>query len=100
MGDYATALQYAQLGYEADRTLLPAYITLARCYLINGDPEQALYYAEIYTRYETDDPSAWAIVGEGYYLRGKTYYQQALDCTSIEQLTWMKRTLKLYATGD
>ena len=76
LSDYATALQYAQLGYEADQTLLPAYITLAQCYLINQDPEQALYYAETYTKYEGDDPSAWAIVGEGYYAQAN--YVQAL----------------------
>jgi tetratricopeptide (TPR) repeat protein len=79
LGDYATALQYAQLGYEGDRTLLPAYITLARTYIAVEDPEQALYYAEIYVRYETEDPSAWTIIGEAYYLRGEGYYQQALD---------------------
>jgi tetratricopeptide (TPR) repeat protein len=79
MGDYVTALQTAQLGYEADRTLLPVYITLARCYLINEEPDQALYYAEIYLRYENDDSDAWTILGEGYYLRGEDYYQSALD---------------------
>ena len=42
LGDYTTVLQYAQRGYEADRTLLPAYITLAQCYLINNDADQAL----------------------------------------------------------
>jgi tetratricopeptide (TPR) repeat protein len=79
LGDNVSALQNAQLGYEADRTLLPAYITLAQSYLVNDDPEQALYYADIYLRYETEDPSGWAIVGEGYYKRGEGYYQQALD---------------------
>lgn len=78
MGDHATALQIALLGYEADRTLLPAYITLARCYLMNEEPEQALYYAEIYLRYEKDDSNAWAILGEGYYLRGDDYYPSAI----------------------
>ncbi len=78
MGDHATALQNALLGYEADRTLLPAYITLARCYLINNEPEHALYYAEIYLRYENSDSDAWAILGEAYYLRGDDYYQAAI----------------------
>ena len=105
LGDYATALQNAQLGYEADQTLLPAYITLARCYLINQDPEQALYYAEIYTRYEPDDPSAWAIVGEGYYVQAN--FEQAmtaldraieLDEENAEALRY--RGLTYLALGD
>jgi len=50
-----------------------------RCYLINEEPDQALYYAEIYLRYENDDADAWVILGEGYYLRGDDYYQSALD---------------------
>ena len=79
LGDPTTALQQALLGYEADRTLLPAYITLARCYLANGDAEQALYYAEIYVRYETDDASGWAVIGAGNYLRGEAYYPAALE---------------------
>ena len=79
LGDITSALHYARLGYQADRTLLPAYITLARSLLLNGEPEQALYYAEIYTRYETDDPFAWLMVGEGYYLRGEEFYPQAME---------------------
>jgi tetratricopeptide (TPR) repeat protein len=79
MGDNANALQNAQLGYQADRTLLPAYLTLAQSYLVNQNPEQALYYAEIYIRYESDDPVGWVIVGQGHYLRGEGNYEAALD---------------------
>jgi len=79
MGDSATALQVALLGYEADRTLLSAYITLARCYLANEEPKQALYYVEIYLRYESDDSDAWSTLGEGYYLSGEDYFTSALE---------------------
>jgi tetratricopeptide (TPR) repeat protein len=105
LGDYAAALPYAQLGYEADQTLLPAYITLARCYLINQDPEQALYYAEIYARYEPDDPSAWTIVGEGYYVQSNfelamTALDRAIELDEENAEALRYRGLTYLALGD
>ena len=83
LGDYELALQAAKLSHNADQTLLPTYLTLSRSYLLNNDPEQALYYIEIYNRYEYDDPEGLSILGEAYYRSGEDYYPQAL--TALNQ---------------
>lgn len=63
LGDNVAALQNAQHAFDLDQTLLPAYITLARASLANELSEDAVYYAEIYLRYEPQDADGWVVIG-------------------------------------
>mgnify|MGYP001138524264 CR=1 FL=1 len=76
-GDNASALVNAQQAFELDKTYLPAYITLARALLVNDQPSEAAYYAEIYLRYEPQDADGWIMVGRSRLLNKA--YQQAVE---------------------
>ena len=78
------ALQSALRAYELDKTLLPAYKTLAMAYLANETPIEAIDYLETYLRYEEDDASGWLALGHAQRLSGNDYpaaiaaYDQAM----------------------
>jgi tetratricopeptide (TPR) repeat protein len=79
------ALLSALKAHELDRTLLPAYKTLALAYLVNDVPGKAIDSLETYLRYKEDDASAWLALGHAQQLFGKDYqaaiaaYDQALE---------------------
>lgn len=79
------ALQSALKAYELDKTLLPAYKTLALVYLANEDPIKAIDYLDIYLRYIPDDANSWLAMGHAHFMDGQDYlaaiaaYDQALE---------------------
>jgi tetratricopeptide (TPR) repeat protein len=83
-GETEVALQSALRAYELDKTLLPAYKTLALAYLANESPLEAIDYLETYLRYEEDDANGWLSLGHAQRLSGNDYqaaieaYDQAL----------------------
>jgi tetratricopeptide (TPR) repeat protein len=84
IGENELALDSALKGYELDKTLLPAYKTLAFAYLANKSPSKAIDYLETYLLYEAEDTSAWMSLGHAQYMSGKDYpaalaaYDQAM----------------------
>jgi tetratricopeptide (TPR) repeat protein len=81
-----TAMQNALIGFDLDKTSLPAYYTLALVYLANSDFEQAVHYINIYLVYVKDDARGFAIKAQVEYERGN--YDLALSAceqgTSID----------------
>jgi tetratricopeptide (TPR) repeat protein len=70
LNDLSTAMENALLGYELDKTSLPAYYTLGLVYLANQDLTQALHYIDIYLVYIQDDARGWAVKAQVEYLSG------------------------------
>lgn len=68
--DYPAALKAAQIANRLDETMLPAYLTLAQAYLANDKPEAAIDKAQIYLRYEPEDPIAWLLLAQAQYSEG------------------------------
>ena len=90
MGDNVAALENAQRAYDLDRTLLPAYLTLARAFLANDLPEEAAKYIETYLRYSPQNYEAWLVAGMAY-LQSEDYAQAlgALDkAISLNEEAW------------
>jgi tetratricopeptide (TPR) repeat protein len=74
--DLSAAMENALLGYEQDKTLLPAYLTLAMVYLANQDVEQSIHYIDIYLLYAYDDAHGWAVKAQAEFQLGN--FDQAL----------------------
>jgi tetratricopeptide (TPR) repeat protein len=72
-GESERGLESAYQAYELDKTLLPAYKTLALALLANEKPLEATEYLEIYLRYEDMDTGGWLALGNAYYQAGKDY---------------------------
>jgi len=70
LNDLSAAMENAQLGYEADKTSLPAFLTLAMVYLANQDLPQAIHYIDIYLVYARDDAHGWAVKAQAEYQMG------------------------------
>ncbi len=70
LNDLSAAMENAQLGYEQDKTSLPAYLTLAIVYLANQDIPQAIHYIDIYLVYTGDDAHGWAVKAQAEYQMG------------------------------
>jgi tetratricopeptide (TPR) repeat protein len=81
LNDPAAAMENALLGYDLDKTSLPAYYTLALTYLANGVNQQAIHYINIYLVYISDDARGWAVKAQAEYQQGN--YDKAL--TACEQ---------------
>jgi tetratricopeptide (TPR) repeat protein len=73
MGENEIALERARQAYKLDKTLLPAYKTLALALLANGEPLEAVEYLEIYLRYEPTHAEGWLALGQAHYLGGEDY---------------------------
>ncbi len=67
-GNYATALEQARQAYEADRTLLPAYLTLGVSALANSEFALASQVLQTYVQYAPEDPQGWLALGQAYAL--------------------------------
>jgi tetratricopeptide (TPR) repeat protein len=70
LNDPLTAMQNAVIGFDLDKTSLPAYYTLALVYLANGDLTQALHYIDIYLVYIQDDAYGWSVKAQVEYQKG------------------------------
>ena len=70
LNDLSAAMENAQLGYELDKTSLPAHLTLAMVYLANQDIPQAIHYIDIYLLYAYDDAHGWAVKAQAEYQVG------------------------------
>jgi tetratricopeptide (TPR) repeat protein len=77
LGDTTSALQAAQIGYELDKTSLPAYLTLAKVYLAMNHSQQTIQYIDQYLAYASGDAEGWAIKAQAAYQQGD--FAQALD---------------------
>jgi tetratricopeptide (TPR) repeat protein len=80
LDDPATALQNALIGYDLDKTSLPAYFTLAKVYLANQDLPETIHYIDIYLIYSLDDANGWAVKAQAEYQLGNI--EQALSACS------------------
>ncbi|MBN1665679.1 MAG: tetratricopeptide repeat protein [Anaerolineales bacterium] len=67
-GDYESGLRDALEAYDRDLTLLDVYLVLARAWILNEQPDEALPYLETYGRYVDDNSEAWALLGWIRYL--------------------------------
>jgi tetratricopeptide (TPR) repeat protein len=70
LNDPTSALQNAQIGYELDKTSLPAYLTLAMVYLARNDSLDTIKYIETYLAHTKDDADGWAIKTQAEYQLG------------------------------
>ncbi len=80
-GEFELALEAAQQAYELDQTILGVYQTLGKLHLMSGNFIEASHFLEIYLRYETEDPDAWAAYGRALFESGDRIDQamQAFD---------------------
>ena len=70
LNDPTTALKYAQIGFNLDKTSLPAYLALAKIYLAQNDSKDTLTYIDTYLSYATDDADGWAIKAQAEFQLG------------------------------
>jgi tetratricopeptide (TPR) repeat protein len=63
-GDNASALEAARKANSIDLTLLPSYYYLGRAYMVNEKYAEAIRPLQIYLIYETEDGSAYAMLGQ------------------------------------
>lgn len=89
-GDYNAALKQARQAHNADRTLLPAYLTLGLAALANGEFDTAADVLQTYVQYAEDDPQGWLALGQAYaHLSGEqqAYLEpvQTLEPEAAEQ---------------
>jgi tetratricopeptide (TPR) repeat protein len=71
LGENTAALESALRANEIDMTLVPAYLTLARAYIVNGQTEKAVSVLQTYTIYNPGDTSAFALLGAAYNAAGE-----------------------------
>ena len=70
LNDPTSAMQYAQIGYDLDKTSLPAYLTLAKVYLAQNNSKDTLTYIDTYLTYAIDDADGWAIKAQAEFQLG------------------------------
>ncbi len=70
LNDRTSAMQYAQIGFDLDKTSLPAYLTLAKIYLAQNNSKDTLTYIDTYLTYATDDAEGWAIKTQAEFQLG------------------------------
>jgi tetratricopeptide (TPR) repeat protein len=92
-------------GYELDRTLLPAYLTLAQVYLEMQNSQRASTYIEIYLRYIRDDVEGWAVKAQADYKNGNLEQalfaaDQGLSLDDKNATSWYIRGLVHLELGD
>ncbi len=63
-GDNTSALEAARKANSIDLTLLPSYYLLGRAYLLNEQYAEAIGPLQLYLVYETQDGSAYAMLGQ------------------------------------
>jgi len=76
-GDNAGALEAAQKANSIDLTLLPSYYYLGRGYIVNEEYAEAVRPLQLYLTYETQDGSAYAMLGQALTLTQD--YPSAID---------------------
>lgn len=76
-GDNQKALAAAQKANSIDLTLLPSYFYLGKTLIADGQYAQAIKPLETYLIYESEDGSAYALLGQAYAETGA--YQAAAD---------------------
>jgi tetratricopeptide (TPR) repeat protein len=83
-GDNAAALAAARKANSIDLTLLPSYYYLASAYVANGQDKEAIKPLGTYLTYETEDDSAYALLGQAEARTGA--YQPAIQAltTALE----------------
>jgi len=82
-GDDPRALEQARRAYNADRTLLPAYLTLGLAALANADYDTASQVLQIYVQYAENDPQGWLALGQAY-ARFRGEQQAYLEFSSLD----------------
>lgn len=71
------ALENALRANQIDMTLIPAYLTMAKAYVANGQVGMAVSVLQTYTIYEPEDANAALTLGMAYNFSGN--YDQAIS---------------------
>jgi tetratricopeptide (TPR) repeat protein len=73
LGEDELALENAREGHQRDITLLDGYMVLAKAFLANDMPEEALEKIEVFGLYKPNDPNYLALLGGSLYEIGEDY---------------------------